>query len=72
MLTAAYATKVNTKFSEETKFHVARTYFWSDSKIALKYTYNKETQIPVYVMHRLDDIRIIHISSVSHICVTEK
>ena len=42
---------------EETNFDVERIYFWRDSKTALKYIYNEKKHFPVYIMHRLDEIR---------------
>ena len=51
------ATRTKTKLLEETNFDVERIYFWSNSKTVLKYINNKKKYFPVYVMHRLDEIR---------------
>ena len=57
LLAAVTASRIKTKLLEETNFDVKRIYFWSDSKTVLKYIYNKKKHFPVYVMHRLDEIR---------------
>ena len=54
---AVTATRIKTKLLEETNFDVEKIYFWSDSKTVLKYIYNEKKHFPVYVMHRLDEIR---------------
>ena len=54
---AVTATRIKTMLLEETNFDVKRIYFWSDSKTVLKYIYNEKKHFPVYVMHRLDEIR---------------
>ena len=51
------ATRIKTKVLEETNIDVERIYFWSDSKTVLKYIYNEKKHLPVYVEHRLDEIR---------------
>ena len=51
------ATRIKTKLLEETNFDVEKIYFWSDFKTVLKYIYNEKKHFPVYVMHRLDEIR---------------
>ena len=54
---AVTATRIKTKLLEETNFDVKRIYFWSDSKTVLKYIYNEKKHFPVYVMHKLDEVR---------------
>ena len=56
LLAAVTATRIKTKL-EETNFDVKRIYFWSDSETVLKYIYNKKKHFPIYIMHRLDEIR---------------
>ena len=55
--TAVTANRMKKKFLEETNFDVERIYFWRDSKTALTYIYNQKKHFPVYIMHRLDEIR---------------
>ena len=54
---AVTANRIKKKLLEETNFDVERIYFWRDSKTALKYIYNEKKHFPVYIMHRLDEIR---------------
>ena len=54
---AVTANRIKKKLLEETNFDVERIYFWRDSKTALKYIYNEKKYFPVYIMHRLDEIR---------------
>ena len=54
---AVTATRIKTKLLEETNFDVERIYFWSDSKTVLKHICYEKKHFPVYVLHRLDEIR---------------
>ena len=54
---AVTANRIKKMLLEETNFDVERIYFWRDSKTALKYIYNEKKHFPVYIMHRLDEIR---------------
>ena len=54
---ATIAVRIKVKLLSETNFNVKNISFWSDSKAVLKYIYNENKHFPVYVMHRLDEIR---------------
>ena len=54
---ATIPVRIKVKLLSETIFNVKNIYFWSDSKAVLKYIYNENKHFPVYVMHRLDEIR---------------
>ena len=54
---ATIAVRIKVKLLSETNFNVKKIYFWGDSKAVLKYIYNENKHFPVYVMHRLDEIR---------------
>ena len=54
---AVTANRIKKKLLEETNFDVERICFWRDWKTALKYIYNEKKHFPVYIMHRLDEIR---------------
>jgi len=36
---------------------IDRTVFWTDSATVLKYIRNKDKRFPVYVMHRVNEIK---------------
>ena len=51
------ATRLKVSVSEQLKFRVNKTYFWTDSQITLKYIKNESKRFPIFVMNRLYEIR---------------
>lgn len=55
---ATIAVRMKVKLLTDTYFNIKNVYFWSDSKTVLKYIHNENKHFPVYVMHRLNEIRL--------------
>ena len=55
---AVLAIRLKNTISKQLDFLIDETRFWSDSQIDLKYIANKDTRFPVFVMNRLNEIRL--------------
>ena len=51
------AAQIKEKMVKEANVKVSKLYFWSDSKTVFKFIRNENTRFPIYVMHRINDIR---------------
>ena len=52
------AIRLKNTISKQLDFPIDETRFWSDYQVVLKYIANKDTQFPVFVMNRLNEIRL--------------
>ena len=50
------AIRLKNTISKQLDFPIDETRFWSDYQVVLKYIANKDTQFPVFVMNRLNEI----------------
>ena len=55
---AVLAIRLKNTISKQLDFLIDETRFWSDSQIDLQYIANKDTRFPVFVMNRLNKIRL--------------
>ena len=55
---AILAVRLKNTISKKLDFPIDETRFWSDSQIFLKYIANKDRRFPVFVMNRLNEIRL--------------
>ena len=55
---AVLAIRLKNTISKQLDFSIDETRFWSDSQVVLKYIANKDTRFPVFVMNRLNEIRL--------------
>ena len=55
---AVLAIRLKSTISKQLDFPLNETRFWSDTQIVLKQNANKDTQFPVFVMNRLNKIRL--------------
>ena len=55
---AVLAIRLRNTISKLLDFSIDETRFWSDSQVVLKYIANKDTRFPVFVMNRLNEIRL--------------
>ena len=55
---AVTASRLKVKMLEEIDLNIHRIYFWIDSKTVLKYIRNENKRFPVYIMHRVSEIRL--------------
>ena len=54
---ALIASRLKVKILDETELNIKNIYFWTDSKTVLKYICNENRSFPVYIIHRLSEIR---------------
>ena len=55
---AVLAIRLKNTDSKQLDFPIDETRLWSDSQIVLRYIANKNTQFPVFIMDRLNEIRL--------------
>ena len=54
---AVTAVRIKNKLIEKAELNVSRIFFWTDSKTVLKYIKNYNKRFPVFVTHRVTEIR---------------